>query len=339
MKKLLVTLLKIVISVAILGYLVWNATKSEKNSNVFDQLWSQPKNWKVLALAWAACGIAVALTFARWWCLVRALDIPCRFRDAIRISFWGYLFNLAPLGIVGGDLVKAYMLDHEHRGYRAKAIASVLVDRVIGLYVLFIVASAAILLTGFWKLPDAFIAVTSKVTFIITGAFTVGLIMLMGPDMSEGKILRAIGRVPKVGPPLESLITAIRMYSSKPAVLLISSLITVGVHSMFAIGCFLIAVGLPGNHLSLGSHFVVFPISAATGVIPLAFGPFEYLLDMFYAGVSAVQGPSVLPGQGLVVALAYRLITVLIAATGIFYYLRNRREMAEVMHEVQPEAA
>ena len=74
------------------------------------------------------------------------MDVPCRFPDAIRISFWGYLFNLAPLGIVGGDLVKAVMLDHEHPQHRAKALASVLVDRVIGLYILFVVASAAILL-------------------------------------------------------------------------------------------------------------------------------------------------------------------------------------------------
>ena len=28
---------------------------------------------------------------------------------------------------------------------------------------------------------------------------------------------------------------------------------TVGVHSLFAVGCYLIACGLPGNHLSLAS--------------------------------------------------------------------------------------
>ena len=36
-------------------------------------------------------------------------------------------------------------------------------------------------------------------------------------------------------------------------------------------------------------------------------------------------------------ALAYRLITVLIAALGVFYYFGNRREMAEVMHEAEQE--
>ena len=166
LKRLLITLLKIALSAAILGYLVWNSTRGEKNVNVFANLRNQPKDWPMLAAAWACCTAAVLLTFVRWWYLVRALDIPCRFADAIRISFWGYLFNLAPLGIVAGDLVKAVMLDHEHRGHRAKALASVLVDRIIGLYVLFVVATAAILLTGFWRIDDPLIWWVCKLTFL-----------------------------------------------------------------------------------------------------------------------------------------------------------------------------
>ena len=84
-----------------------------------------------------------------------------------------------------------------------------------------------------------------------------------------------LGRIPRVGRPLESLIVAVRMYRHKPLVLAVSSLATVGVHSLFAIGCWLIACGLPGNHLSLGDHFVVMPLASAMGVIPLAMGPLE----------------------------------------------------------------
>ena len=132
--------------------------------------------------------MAVLLTFVRWWYLVRALDVPCRFPDAIRISFWGYLFNLAPLGIVGGDLVKAVMLGHEHPQHRAKAVASVLVDRVIGLYVLFLVATAAILLTGFWRdRPEPTIQWICRLTFIMTVVSTVGLGVVMGPEMSSAR--------------------------------------------------------------------------------------------------------------------------------------------------------
>jgi hypothetical protein len=233
--------------------------------------------------------------------------------------------------------VKAVMLDHEHHGHRAKALASVLVDRMIGLYVLFVVASAAILLTGFWRINDPLIWWVCKLTFFLTVASTIGLVVLLGPDLSEGRVIRTLGRIPRVGPPLESLINAVRMYYHKPLVLAVSSLATIGVHSLFAIGCWLIACGLPGNHLSLGEHFVVMPLASAMGVIPLAMGPLEYVLDVLYAHVSAAQGPAIIKGQGFVVALAYRLITVLIAALGIPYYFGNRREMSEVIHEAEQE--
>jgi glycosyltransferase 2 family protein len=45
--------------------------------------------------------------------------------------------------------------------------------------------------------------------------------------------------------------------------------------------------------------------------------------------------PGMAEGQGLVVALAYRIFSVLIAVLGVLCYFRNRREMAEVMHEAE----
>ena len=334
-KKLLVTFLKVGISAAIIGYLAWYSTRSEKNVNVFANLRDQPKQWDMLAAAWACCAGAALLTFIRWWYLVRALDIPCAFRDAIRISFWGYLFNLLPLGIVGGDLVKAVMLDHEYPLHRAKAVASVVADRVIGLYILFIVASTAILLTQFWKIPD--IRWICTLTFLVTAAGTVALGVVMGPDVTDGRATRAIGHIPRVGPPLESLINAVRMYNRKPLVLVLSSVMTVGVHLLFAIGCYLIACGLPGNHLTLTDHLVVMPLSSATGVIPLAMGPLEFAIEFFYSHIPVASPPPIAVGQGFIVALTYRIITVLIAALGVFYYFRNRREMADVIHEAEQE--
>jgi glycosyltransferase 2 family protein len=336
-KRLLTTILKIAVSAAIVGWLVYSATKGNKQGgNVFKNLVDEPKQWDMLAMAWGFCLVATLLTFVRWWLLIRALDIPCRFRDSFRISFWGYLFNLLPLGIVGGDLIKTVMLDHEHHGYRAKALASVLVDRVIGLYVLFVVASVAILLTGFLHIAVPDLHKICIATLIITGASTIGLAIVMGPDVSNGRIIDAVGRIPKVGPPLKSLIVAVRMYNKKPLVLTVSAIMTVGVHGSFAIGCYFIACGLPGNHLSLSQHFVVMPLSAAMQVIPFPIGPTEAALDYLYQVVPA-SGPAIIVGQGLVVALVYRIITVLIAAMGIRYYFGNRREMAEVMHEAEAE--
>jgi uncharacterized protein (TIRG00374 family) len=335
-KKIVLMLLKISFSAAIVGYLVYDAVQGKGRSNVFASLVDQPKDWPMLAGAWAACAAAVFLTFVRWWYLVRALDVPCRFGDAVRISFWGYLFNLAPLGIVGGDLVKAVMLGRENPAYRARVLATVLVDRVIGLYLLFLVATAAILATGFWQIAIPDIHWICRLTLFLTLASTLGLGIVLGPDLSDGRFTRLLGKIPRVGRSLESLVDAVRMYRHKPAALTISAVLTVGVHGFFAIGCYLIARGLPGNYLSLAQHFVVMPISAATGVLPLPLGPFEFVLEFLYTHVPVVGLP-IETGQGLVVALVYRLITLLIAVLGVLYYLGNRRELTAAIHQVEQQ--
>jgi uncharacterized protein (TIRG00374 family) len=334
LKKVLVMLLKVALSATIIGYLAYAATK---RGDVFTNLRDEPKHWDLLAAAWACCTMAVALTFVRWWYLVRALDVPWPLADAIRMGFWGFLFNLLPLGIVGGDLVKAVMFGHEQPQHRAKGVASVLVDRVIGLYLLFVVASVAMLLTGFWwRIDNPDIHLMCEVTFILTIVGTIGLGVLLGPDLFVSRAIRASGRIPRIGPPLQSLLNAVRLYKHKPLVLFLSSLMSIGVHCSFAVGLHLIACGLPGNHLTLADHFVVIPVSNVAGVLPLPAGPFEAVLDSLYTLVP-VAGVPIIAGQGLVVALIYRLITLLIAAFGIPYYLGNRREMAEVIHEVEDE--
>ncbi len=336
MKKFLITLLKIGLSVALIAYLVWDATRGNGQSNVFENLRDQPKHWGSLAAAWLACAAAVCLTLIRWWYLVRALGLPFRIQDGFRIGFLGYLFNLAPMGIVGGDLLKAVMLAHEHPQHRAKAVASVAVDRLIGLYMLFVVASVAILITGLCEVPVGEIRLICKATFLLTAVGALAIMMLLTPGFTEGRLTGALGRLPRIGPAIESLIEAVRLYRRQPHVLLAAAAMSVGVHSLFATGIYLIARGLPGDVLSLGTHFVVSPLSAAGGVLPLPMGPFEFVLEFLYVHMPGQV--TIAKGQGLVVALVYRLICVLIAMVGVCYYLGSRREVAEVMHEAEVES-
>ena len=101
MKKLLITLVKIGISVGIIAYLIHDAvgTETAEGENIFRQLVEQPKNWGMLAMACLFCGAAVTMTLIRWWYLVRTLGVSLTFRDALRIGYLGYLFNLAPMGM------------------------------------------------------------------------------------------------------------------------------------------------------------------------------------------------------------------------------------------------
>ena len=60
-------------------------------------------------------------------------------------------------------------------------------------------------------------------------------------------------------------------------------------------------------------------------------GPFEYVLDFLYTTMPT--DGVIAPGQGLIVGLAFRIMTIVIAFLGIFYYLSSRQELSEVLHE------
>jgi len=328
LRRHLTTLLKIGISVAILAYLVRDALR---DPDAVHKLQTDPKNWMLLLAAWAVCGIAVLLTQLRWWYLVLALELPLTLRNALRIGFLGYLFNLAPMGIVGGDLIKAVLLAREHSNYRTRAAASVVADRLIGIYVVFLVLAAAVFLLGFWNHASTDIRWACRVAVGVTVAATVGVGLWFHAGAGTGRGAQALTRLPRIGTWVEPLIEASRMYHQRPGVLLGAGAFSIAVHCLFASGIYLIALGLPDRTISLWEHFIIVPLSTVASMIPLPAGPQEGAIQFLYAQLADAGT------KGLVVGLSYRIITILIALVGVCYYLGARREVAQVIHQVEDE--
>ncbi len=328
MTKHLVTLLKFGISVAILAFLVRDALRDPE---AVGRLRTDPKNWSLLLAACAMCGLAVVATQVRWWILVHAVELPLSLRGALRIGFLGYLFNLAPMGIVGGDLIKAVLLARKHREQRTRAVASVVVDRIIGLYAVFVVLAAAIFLLGFWDHANADVRWACRIAVGVAAAATVGLGAWFRAGAGEGRTVQALARLPRVGGLVRKLADASRMYHRRPGVLLVSGVMSVGVHALFAVGIYLVALGLPDAAPPLAEHFIVVPLSTVASMIPLPAGPQEGAIQFLYAQLADAGT------KGLVVGLTYRMITILIALVGVCFYLAARGEVSEAIHEVEEE--
>jgi glycosyltransferase 2 family protein len=339
LKKILVMAAKISISVLIIGYLVWDSTRGPENRKALWTMLGQSKRWEMLGVAVAAAAAGTALTLVRWCYLVRGLGIPFPMRDSLRIGFLGAAFNLAPLGIVGGDLLKAMMLAHERPGNRAKALASVIVDRIVGLYVLFLVASAGVFIAGFWTLADPNVHRICQATLIVTAISTVGLAIVFVPGVLEGGLVQSLTRLPRVGRPIGSLIEALALYRCAGPLLLASCLMSVVVHAMFTLSLYFIARGLRFDQASFNQFWAVWPVSCIASTIPLPAGPLEFGVRFLYAqallAVASGATWAAAKQQGLILALTTRLVTILVAAIGLIYYLRARREVSEVMHEAE----
>jgi glycosyltransferase 2 family protein len=333
-KKTLLNLVKFGVSFGLIAYLV----ADPDNREAFTKLAGQPKDWGTLALAWLACLSAVMLTFVRWYILVRALDLPFSMKDAFRLGFLGYLLNFVSLGNVGGDLFKAVFIAREQHGRRAEAVATVVLDRVIGLYMLFVLASAAIIATGLWNTQHEQIRIICQGTLLATGMGFVAIIILLIPGVTQGGVSGFLERVPRAGPLFGRLLGAIRLYRQRLDRLVLAALLSLGVHSLSSLGIYLVARGLPGEVPPMADHFVIVPLAMVTGVLPLpmnGLGAFEGVVDFLYQQVPVNLPVSV--GRGLTVCVGYRAITLLIAMVGVGYYLASRREVVELLHDAEEE--
>jgi hypothetical protein len=225
------------------------------------------------------------------------------------------------------------MLARERPGNRAKSVASVVVDRIIGLYVLFLVATTGIFLTPYWETPIAGIHVICQLVLVATAVSTAGIGMVLLTGVLEARWVVALTRLPRVGPAIGGLVDAIRMYRSNRRVLLLNCLLTVPVHVLLAVSTYLLARGLKFEVVPLGDFFAIYPVSSIASTIPLPAGPFESGIVFLYAARLARP-----PLEGLIVALAFRLMGLLVAPVGLVYYIRGRREVGEVMHEADSRA-
>src|SRR5207248_3005242 len=89
----------------------------------------KPIRWTPFLLAAGVWTVGLLITFYRWYILVRALDLPFRLRDALRLGLIGCYFNAYLPGSVGGDILKAAFIAREKPGRRTAAVATVLMDR------------------------------------------------------------------------------------------------------------------------------------------------------------------------------------------------------------------
>lgn len=330
MKRNLIWLGKVGISAAILGYLSYKAWQDDS----FSELLTQPKEWGLLAAAFVAALVSILIAFLRWYLLVRALELPFAVRDALRLGFIGHFFSFLTLGMVGGDMLKAIFIAREQRGRKTEAVASVVIDRMIGLYALFLMAAVAFLLSDLSQ-PQVLRVCQGTVSLTIIG--TCGLAMLLVPGFTELGIWKRIDPQTRLGALVLRLLSAVRMYRRKYVVLAVSLVMSLGVHAFSTLSIYLVARGLPGDSPPLATHFVIVPIAMVANAIPLpgGLGALEAALDFLYRGVADASSAG---ERGFVIALAYRLITVLLALVGVYYYIAGRRQVADLIHAADEPA-
>jgi uncharacterized protein (TIRG00374 family) len=322
-------------SVAMLGYLAVQAAGDPR----FRDLAAGEKNWLLLGVGLPLCLAAVTLTILRWQLLLRTLGLEFSTRETLRAGFLGYLVNLMPFGLVGGDSLKAVMLIHRNPTRKTEAVATVIVDRVIGLYTLLLLAAVAsffLPIAQFDRLAEADRAVVVRLCQVVqatTAISTLGLVILLIPGVTHLKLWDLLEHTPLIGPVLHKLVGAMRNYRRRVDRLLLAILFSLGIHLLYVSSIALMTVGLkipPDQRPPLGMIFVIVPPSMIAGALPI--GAFEVVLNLLFRSISPPTAPQ---NAGFLLALVYRVFQVSIAGIGVGYWLTSRREVQVLMHEAE----
>ncbi|MEQ8786740.1 MAG: lysylphosphatidylglycerol synthase transmembrane domain-containing protein [Pirellulaceae bacterium] len=338
MKRIIIQVCKYAVSFSLLAYLFYSASRNDSFRDLIDQ----PKHWGLLVIALLVTMAATMLSMVRWYLLVRALDLPFTLRDAFRLGFLGYMFNFFSFGVVGGDLLKAVTIARQQPERRAEAMATVFIDRAVGLYALFILVTCGFLwinATGFEVGSETVSSAIDRLSQVAIGVTAVGAVagcVILSPGFTRNPLSRAATRLPVIGGVVERLLGAAEMYRRRIPLLMVAMGMSVLVHCMSAVSIYLLASGLPGPAPSFATHFVIVPIATVAAAVPLpgGLGAFEMALNLLYRNA---MGAATVGSKGFVVALAALVIKLLIAAVGMVMYLASRKRIEDLMHETPGE--
>ena len=327
-KKLLIAIAKVALAAVILFFLFGRI----QDSDGFSRLVSEPKNWLYLILGWMLVLVGFSLSFVRWYLFVRALGLDFHLRDALRLGTLGYMFNQVSPGSIGGDLLKAVFIAKEQHGKRTEAVATVIIDRAVGLYAMLIVGGIGLLLVELQESDQELIERMRLIVWSALGIGTLGFAWALSPLATGRRVRETADQLPLVGHTLTRLIDAAATYHQRRGYVFAGLGLAMTTHTMLVSAFWFTSQALPVFKPTFTQNASIVPPCLLAGTIPLTpggLGTLEATVEFFYTKIGATEG------DGTIVALAFRTMTYAFAAVGACYYVTARKRIDTMLQEAE----
>jgi glycosyltransferase 2 family protein len=315
LRKHLSLILKLLVSVGILGYL---ATKIdwEKLSQVMRE--ADP-------LKIAIAGLIMAPTFAlgawRWQWLLQVQKIEMSFREALQLSLIGQFFNAFLLGVTGGDVVKIFYAAKRAPEQRSAAALSVVVDRVVGLFALLVIGTILTLGEGAFLMstPKTQAALYLFLLAAAGGLVFSGLILTLPRWGNQAWVTDAIAKLP-LSSTLYNIREACLRFAVRPGVLA----------QGLAISCILQMISFSANYMLAQAMGLDLPVWAFLAWQPIVI--FLMAVPISISGLGVREGLVVIflglfgvdYNHAIAFSLAWFGLTLAWSLVGGLVYLAHR---------------
>jgi uncharacterized protein (TIRG00374 family) len=303
----------VALAFALLGLVLW------RNSVDIRKVFSRRLDLSLLGWAIGIYLIGMTATFVRWFILVRVIEPKITFRSTMLLGAIGMVFNLVIPGAVGGDLIKAAYLVRMHIR-KTQAIASMVIDRILGLLALFVLAGIA---GGFaWGLAQSDVR---KLIVAAWFAVIVGVLVLVA--IFAQVLTRFFPRFhpghSRIGLIIAELREMSSTYRGRLEVVVGCLVLSVAIHALNVLGFYLVGRMLfPTMETSLGKHFLMVPLILFTMAVPLPFGALG-----LSEGVSEQLFKLVNHPNGALAMLGFRVLMYSAGLCCACVYLANWKEV------------
>jgi len=317
MKRHLSTILKVGFTVIGLAVVLWRIPPKD----IIQVVQEASLNWLVLAFLLVV--ISLFLRAYRWQLLLRGLNATVRYRRLVELYFAGNFFNaFLPTGF-GGDAVRMIEVAQDVPGN--VAAGTVIVDRITGLVMLFVMALVVLPFR-----PDGF---SSQLTWIILISCLSGL--LASVILLEGSLIRRFGSLlpgplsPMGSGPVAKVLQAVRGCGWRA---IAGALAVSTVFNLILVAWWYAAGRALGYEISYIHYLLVVPLLSLALLIPSVggLGVREVLAPYLFtsAGLDSGEVAAQAVALSLLVFVIMRLASLLGAPVYIFSVLRKDRSPA-----------
>jgi hypothetical protein len=256
-KKNLLMVLRLIVSLGLLGGLVWIMRKD------LGSIWPIIKNSNKIFLI-AALFINIPLTILmglRLRLLFEGQKVPISIKDAVYLTLIGFFFNNFLPTAIGGDIAKAYYAS-KRTNNKIASYAAVLSDRLFGFIATMLIAAVGLIFIGKALNNNSLLYAMSFVFFI-----SVAIIFFLFKSKAGNQTFTGTGLVIKIKEKIYKLYSAINMYRDNPPFLLKIVLLSIFMQSCAIITIYLLVLSIGGS-MSFLKMMLVIPIIWSVSMLP-----------------------------------------------------------------------
>ncbi len=301
------------------------------------------ERWPWLTAGIILAGLVLLAGAVRWRVILQARGLHFPWRRLLSVYLIGQFFNSFMLGVAGGDLARAFYVTRATGCRKTEALATVLVDRLSGMFMVYLVALLAMGLNARMFLSRWALHLPALMMLAMIAAGAVFLLAVYNAHrFKHWRVFDYLRRRPGMERILGNLMDVFVMFRRQPRLVLNTSLLSLLAQVLLIWQCYCLGRGL-AIPLGVADYVAVIPLILSLAAIPITPGGLGVREAL---AVTMLGALGVASERSLSLSLLVYGVSVVWSAVGGLVFMgyssntgrTARGEAAELREEVAREA-